>query len=156
MEQKSSNFREEVTGSDDNTNKFVDKEEHEFSSDNDFIHDVDNSSETDQQEHLIDVSDLCRPDLLEDGMFTGEMEPIFSIGFNKNAWVRLVSQHLNANRSGFKHGTLQSSLIAIHKKINPYCSVMFKRHRVMLPKFRKFFTSIIFGAEGYCKTAVAH
>ena len=28
---------------------------------------------------------------------------------------------------------------------------MFKRHRVMLPKFRKSRTSIIFRAEGYCK-----
>ena len=28
---------------------------------------------------------------------------------------------------------------------------MFKKHRVMLPKFRKPRTSIIFKAEGYCK-----
>ena len=56
MKRKSSNFTEEVTGSDGNTNKFVDKEGHEFSSDNDLIHDLDISSETDQQEYLIDLS----------------------------------------------------------------------------------------------------
>ena len=55
MERKSSNFRE-VRGSDDNTNKFADKEEYEFSSDNDIIHDMGISSETDQQEYLIDIS----------------------------------------------------------------------------------------------------
>ena len=113
LERKSSNFREEVTGSNGNTNKFVDKEEHEFSSDNYLIHDEDTSSETDQQEHLIDISregeqvedaqddfketflrntgvnlntlsDLCRSDLPEVGMFTREIEPIYSIGFSKN------------------------------------------------------------------------
>ena len=55
MERKSSSFREEVTGT-DYTNKFVDKEEHESSSDNDLTRDVDISSETDQQEYLIDIS----------------------------------------------------------------------------------------------------
>ena len=40
MERKSSNFREEVTGSDGNTNKFADEKENEFSSDTDLIHNV--------------------------------------------------------------------------------------------------------------------
>ena len=97
------------------------------------------------------LSNLCRSDLPVDGMFTREIEPTYSILFNKNVWEQLVSQHLNANRSGFKHRTWQSPFIAILKKINPYCSVMFKRHRVMLPEFRKSRTSIIFRAEGYCK-----
>ena len=141
---------------------------------------MDISSETDQQEYLIDISneeeqvkdaqddfkdtflrntgvslntlsDLRRSDLPGDGMFTREIEPKYFIGFNKNVWEQLVSQHLNANRSRFKYGTRQSPFIVILKKINPYCSIMFKRHRVMLPKFRKSRTSIIFRAEGYCK-----
>ena len=62
---------------------------------------------------------------------------------NKNVWELLVSQHLNANRSGLKHGTWESPFIAIRKKINPYCSIMFKRHRVMLPKSRKSRRSVV-------------
>ena len=76
-------------------------------------------------------------------MFIREIEPTYSIGFNKNVWELLVSQYLNANRSGFKHGTWQSPFIAIRKKINPYCSVMFKKHRVMLPKSRKSRRSVL-------------
>ena len=102
------------------------------------------------------LSDLCRSDLPEDGMFTREIKPIYSIVFNNNVWEQLVSQHLNANISGFKYSTWQSPFIAILKKINPYCSVMFKRHRVKLPKFRKSRTSIIFRAEEYCKTQKLH
>ena len=141
---------------------------------------MDISSETDQQEYLIDISneeeqvkdaqddfkdtflrntgvslntlsDSCRSDLPGDGMFTREIKPIYFIGFNKNVWEQLVSQHLNANRSRSKYGTRQSPFIVILKKVNPYCCIMFKRHRVMLPKFRKSRTSIIFRAEGYCK-----
>ena len=97
------------------------------------------------------LSNLCRLDLPEDGMFTRNIEPTYSIGFNKNVWEQLVSQHLNANKSGFKHGTWQSPFIAVLKKINPYYSLMFKRHRVMLPKFRKSRTSIIFKVEGHSK-----
>ena len=97
------------------------------------------------------LSDLCRSDLAEDGMFTREIETIYFIGFNKNVWEQLVSQDLNANRSGFKHGIWQSPFTAILKQINPYFSVKSKRHRVMLPTSCKSRTSIIFRAEEYCK-----
>ena len=55
MKRKSPSLRNEVTGTDDNTNKFVDQEEHEFSCDNDLIREVDTFSGTDQQEYLIDI-----------------------------------------------------------------------------------------------------
>ena len=70
---------------------------------------------------------------------------------NNNVWEQLVSQHLNTNGSGFKYGLWHSSFIAILKKLNLYCYVMFKRHNIKLPKLCKSRISVIFRAEGYCK-----
>ena len=71
---------------------------------------------------------------------------------NNNVWEHLVSQYLHTNGFPFKYGTWKKFFFfAVFKKLNPYCSAMFKRLSVMLPKFHKCCPSIIFRVEGYCK-----
>ena len=102
---------------------------------------------------LATLSDLTASDLPLQGEFVKELQAEYVLSMEKHMWDNLISHHLGVNQKTFKGGSWQPYFICLIKQANPWCSIMFKRHRVFKTPFRAPRTNLLFRAEGYCSFA---